>query len=118
VGVAELPAAVVGFDYGCEVREDRSTKYLSGRLESHGSSGAFMAEGAVGAHFFGTVTGHAATHADVAFASHLFAFGDWAVAVFAFAAGLEVRAMAEPNKRGRLVDADPGDLLAALGSGG
>ena len=78
----------------------------------------FVAEVAVGAHFFGSVTGHAATHADVAFAIHLFAFGDWAVAVFAFAAGLEVRAMAEPNKRGRLVDADPGDLLATLGGGG
>src|SRR5260370_41989652 len=87
----------------------RHSASLPGGLESHGSSWAFVAEAAVGAHFFGTVAGHAATHADVAFAIHLFAFGDWAVAVFAFAAGLEVRAMAEPNKRGRLVDADPGD---------
>src|SRR5437016_6327600 len=88
------------------------------RPDSHGSSWAFVAEAAVGAHFLGSVTGHAATHADVAFAIHLFAFGDWAVAVFARAAGIEVRAMAEPNKWGRLVDADPGDPLATLGRGG
>src|SRR6202011_4738197 len=93
-------------------------KVSTGGLESHGSSWAFVAEVAVGAHFFGSVTGDAATHADVAFAIHLFAFGDWAVAVFTFAAGLKVRAMAEPNKRGRLVDADPVDLLATFGGGG
>jgi hypothetical protein len=76
-----------------------------------------VAEAAVCAHVLGSVTVHAAIHADVAFASHLLALGDWTVTIFALAAGREVRAMAEPNPRGRVVDANPGDLLATLGGG-
>jgi hypothetical protein len=101
-----------------QTREDRSTKCLAGGPDSYRSSWAFVAEAAVGTHFLGSVTRNAATHADVAFAIYLFAFGDWAVAALACAAGLEVRAMAEPDERRRLVDADPGDLLATLGGGG
>jgi hypothetical protein len=85
---------------------------------ARGQSGAFVTEGAVGADFLGSVTVDAGGHADVAFANHLLALGDLAVAVFAFGAGREVGAMTEPNKRRRLVNANPGDLLATFGGGG
>ena len=88
-------------------------------LAKHGAlalaSRAFVAEAAVCTHVLRAVTGQAAIHADVALATHLLAFGDWAVAVFAFGAGREVRTMTEPNPRRCVVNANPGDLLATLG---
>ena len=74
----------------------------------------FMTKRALDADALLAMTVHAAAHGEVGFARELGTRRDGAVAIFARGAGFRVRAMAEENKNGKGINANPLDLMVVL----